>query len=36
MLFRLGVFRTLIQFRCMFCGKEFDSVEECNECEETH
>ena len=25
-----------IKFRCMFCGKEFDTVEACNVCEESH
>lgn len=25
-----------IRFRCIFCGREFDTVEECNGCEESH
>jgi rRNA maturation endonuclease Nob1 len=25
-----------IKFRCLFCGKEFDTVEACNVCEESH
>jgi hypothetical protein len=25
-----------IKFRCIFCGKEFDNVEACNVCEESH
>ena len=25
-----------IKFRCIFCGKEHDTVEECNACEESH
>jgi hypothetical protein len=25
-----------IRFRCIFCGKEHDTVEECNGCEESH
>jgi len=25
-----------IKFRCIFCGKEHETVEECNVCEESH
>ena len=25
-----------IRFRCIFCGKEHETVEECNVCEESH
>jgi hypothetical protein len=25
-----------IKFRCIFCGKEFDTVGGCNACEESH
>jgi len=25
-----------IRFRCIFCGLEFDTVEECNDCENSH
>lgn len=25
-----------ILFRCIFCGREFETVEECNACEERH
>jgi len=25
-----------IRFRCIFCGKEHDTMEECNACEESH
>jgi hypothetical protein len=25
-----------IKFNCLFCGKELDTVEECNACEESH
>jgi len=25
-----------IKFRCLLCGKEFETVEECNACEESH
>jgi hypothetical protein len=26
----------MVRFRCIFCGKEHDTVEECNGCEESH
>ena len=26
----------LVRFRCVFCGREHDTVEECNGCEESH
>ncbi len=25
-----------VYFRCVFCGQEFETVEECNACEESH
>lgn len=25
-----------IRFRCIFCGKEYETIEECNVCEESH
>lgn len=25
-----------IRFRCVFCGREFETVEECNGCEDGH
>lgn len=25
-----------IRFRCIFCGREFETVEKCNACEESH
>jgi hypothetical protein len=26
----------MVLFRCVSCGKEHDTVEECNACEESH
>ena len=31
-----GVLPKGIRFRCISCGKGYDTVEECNACEETH
>lgn len=28
--------RKAILFRCLFCGREHETVEECNACEESH
>ena len=28
--------RKMVRFRCVFCGSEYDTVEESNGCEESH